>query len=350
MPNIKEIAEQCGVSTATVSRILNNKESAIKPETRAHVLQVVRKLNYRPNATARGLRARRMYAVGLIAKSGPPQSLEVDPFFGPILDGVLRTCRQADHKTIVYMEDAWDAVDNRIDMYLDGSCDGFLLVLPREADGLAAELQRQGTPFVCIGQGNSGWNSSVVAVDNIGVGEMATRHLLQYGHRRIAYLSGSTDLASSRLRLQGYRKALREASVTEDEALIVSGEYRVSAGYDNTRTLMERIGDPRRPTALFCADDWIALGALRALADLGIRVPEQMSVIGVNDGMEAATANPPLTTVRQPLRLIAQYATDELLGQLKKVRLPEAVRQEEILLPGELISRATVGPPAIWVA
>jgi LacI family transcriptional regulator len=344
MPNIKEIAEQCGVSTATVSRILNNKHSAIKPETRAHVLQVVHRLNYRPNATARGLRAQRMNAIGLIAKSGPWQSLGVDPFFGPILDGVLRASRQADHKTIVFMEDSWEAVDDRIDMYLDGSCDGFLLVLPREANELAAALRRQGTPFVGIGQGVLGYESSVVAVDNIGVGYMATHCLIQHGHQRIAYLSGPPDQASSSLRLQGYRQALREAGITEDESLIVSGAYRVSTGRDNARIVMERFNPRERPTALFCADDWIALGALRTLAEMSLRVPEQVSVIGVNDGLEAATANPPLTTVRQPLRRIAELATEELVAQLKGRRAQDTVRYEEVLLPGELVTRETVGP------
>lgn len=345
MANIKEVAEQCGVSTATVSRILNNKPSAVKPETRAHVLQVMRRLNYRPSAAARGLRSQRMNAIGLIAKSGPQQSPGVDPFFGPILDGVLRACRQADHKTIVFLEETWEAVDDRIDLFLDGSCDGFLLVLPRAANGLAAALRQEGTPFVAVGQGVPGWDSSVVSVDNLSVGKMATRHLLQCGHRRIACLGGSADLMSSALRLQGYREALQEAGVPANEALIMPGAYRISSGYDNARALIERCGPSERPTALFCADDWIALGALRALAEMGIRVPDEVSVVGVNDGLEAATAHPPLTTVRQPLHLIGERATEELLRKIKTKSAEGGGPPEEVLLPGELVARDSVGPP-----
>lgn len=339
MRSINDVAEECGVSTATVSRILNGNPKGASEATRLRVRNAALRLGYQPSAVARGLRVQRMNTLGIVRGHPAENTLGPDPHFGAILDGVLAACREADQRTLLFSDDQWAKIDSRASRYCDGQCDGFILIIPPRDSILVATLLQRALPFVSVGCSLPGLECSYVAVDNVRVGHTATTYLLDAGHRRIAHLCGSDDHQSSPLRLQGYRRALEERDLVADESLILPGEYKEISGYDSTCRLMSR-PERERPTALFCADDWIALGALRALKEMDIDVPQDVSVIGVNDGLEAASASPPLTTVRLPLRMTGKLATELLLSDIELSR----GSGKEILLPIELIERATVCP------
>jgi LacI family transcriptional regulator len=337
MTTIRDVAKACGVSVATVSGVLNNTPDAAGPETRRRVLAMIRQMNYSPNAVARGLSHRRMNTIGVVLDYNGWGSLITDQHLGPIVDGIVARNSRLRQKTLLYTEPWAEAISN-IPSYCDGLCDGLLLIVPIVPDEFFRQMFQRRTPFVIIGDHRMEADLSTVDLDNIDAGRQITRHLIALGHRRIATLRGNDDHQSSSLRAQGYRVALEENGIAYDPTLDLHGTYNVDSGYENTMTLLDRPRDSR-PTGLFCEDDRIALGALDALKERGVRVPEEMSVVGINDSVEGSTSDPPLTTLRQPGQEIGESAVDLLRAQITG----EQEAGCKIALPGKLIIRSTTG-------
>jgi len=339
MTTIKHVAKACGVSVATVSGVLNNTPDAAGPETRARVLDMIRKMNYSPNAVARGLSSRRMDTIGVVMEYNGWGSLVSDQHLGPIIDGVIGQCSRLRQKMLLYSESWSDALAN-VPAFSDGFCDGLLLIVPMVSDEFFAELTRRRTPFVIIGDYRSEPNLSAVDIDNIDAGRQVTNHLLDLGHERIAMLRGDESHQSARLRAQGYRSALEDRGRQYQEAIDLHGGYNAEFGREAALKLLEM---PRslRPTAIFCGDDRIALGVLEVLRERKISVPGEMSVVGINDSHEAGEGQPSLTTLRQPGRAIGERAVDMVRAQIMKKEGAGC----KVALPGTLVVRETSGPP-----
>lgn len=335
MADIKQVAREAGVSIATVSRVVNGLPGAARPETAARVRAAIERLQYQPNAIARGLNRQRMNTLGVVFASADDFVLTAHNFYIRILEGILTVNKAGQQKTLLFLQESWEQASREIASYTDGQCDGLILLSPACNDSFYETLRRRKIPVVITGGVSPEPPVSAVAMDNDAVGYDCTRHLMELGHRRISHLGGAPKFDSAAGRARGYQRALREQGLD-----VLMGEYGAHSGYAQTRLLLQRPA-PERPTALFCADDEIAYGALDALAEAGVRVPGEMSVVGVNDGPRSALWEPPLTSVRQPYRQIGTRLAEILREEIEGKSVPG--QQESY--PGELVVRLSTAPP-----
>ena len=336
---IKDVAQACGVSLMTVSHVINKKHGKASIETRDRVLKAMRELDYQPSAIARGLTRRKMDTIGVVFYTHSITPLVRAAYFGDILGGILETAMQARQSTTLFTEINCTDVRENLPTYCDGRCDGLIFVGPPFSDDLAEALRRKHTPFVFLSDQPTSSDISCVDVDNVASSICAVEFLISHGHQRIAFLGGDVQLTSSHLRETGYRLALLNAALEPEEFLVLPGLYSSDSGYQRTSQLMQNMEAP--PTALFCASDEIAAGAMSALSDLGLRVPEDVSIIGFDDSSVASALQPPLTTMRQPFQELASRAVELLLAQIQGSETIE----KKILMPTSLVLRDTVSMP-----
>lgn len=339
MPTISDVARACSVSTATVSYVLNDGTRPVSHLTRKKVLAAIKRLGYEPSAAARGLRRRRMDSVGVVfPRSDAP--VIPNPYCAPILDGILAAATQARQDTTLFTGHAWSGPRDGLSAYANGRCDGLILISPPVGSDVVRDLKDRGLPCVVIGDAGGHAGVSRVDVDDAAAARELVGRLLELGHRRIAFLPGDGDSASTRRRLRGYRQALKERGVAFRKEWAPPGKYDEASGH--ARSLGLLTGPPEaRPTAIFGGNDQIALGAVRAARDLGLQVPRDVSVAGFDDGPLALACNPSLTTVRQPLRTMGERAVELLLGQIEGRSQPGVVQ----VLPVELVTRGSTSPP-----
>lgn len=339
MPTIRDIASACGVSATTVSGVLNNTANAASPETRVRVLDMIRKMNYSPSAVARGLSHRRMDTIGVVMEPHGWTSLMSDQHLGAITDGVISQGSNLRQRIVLYTE-PWGNWESSLSTMADGLCDGLILMVPIVPDEFFERLRSYQIPFVIVGDHRRESDLSVCDVDNADAGRQITNYLLDLGHKRIAMLRGNSEHQSSILRAYGYREALEGRGVSYEPILDdpSDGWYDPEFGYKRTMSFLE-LPAKSRPTALFCGDDRIAMGAMEALKERGISVPEQMSVVGINDSLEGATGPTPLTTLRQPSREIGNKAVDLIRAHITKGEEPG----KKVIIPGTLIVKSTTG-------
>lgn len=339
MPTIRDVARASGVSPATVSYVLNDGPKRVKPHTRERVLRTMREMNYHPSAVARGLSRKRMNAIGVVFPNeflSPAQN----PYIGPLLDGILAAATRFHQNVTLFTGQLWSDMAHSLPVFCDGRCDGMLLISPPQGSDIVVALLNQQVPFLMIGASAEQPGAASIDVNNCEAAQLLVKYLIKKGHRRIAYLGGDATMQSAHLRYEGYRKALEEAGLSHSADLAPEGVYRQVSGYERTRSLMD-LPKESVPTALFCGSDEIALGAFQALKDLGKDIPADVSVAGFDDIAAASTTNPPLTTVRQPLRLLGERAVEMLLSRIAD----KGQQGEKEYLPSELIVRSTVAPP-----
>ncbi len=343
--SIYEVAAEAKVSIATVSRVLSGGGGArVARATQERVLEAARRLEYHPSGVARGLARGRMNTVGLVLYYEQP-SVTSDPYLGPCLDGVLAVHKRDHQNTVLFTKSSWEEALAHLPSYCNGYCDGLLLMLPRTDSAIVGELAARDLPFVLVGDSRDDPDGLLCCadVDNVAAAEAAVGHLIALGHRRIAAFCGDTVFCSSGQRLDGYRRALEAAGIPFDPSLVRPGTYfpRPGAVEADVRALWDERPESERPTAVFGFNDAIALAAADALRARGLRIPADVSLIGFDDVPAAAAADPPLTTVRQPIRAIGERAAELLLARVNG----EAEPGRRALLPGEIIFRATTAPP-----
>jgi LacI family transcriptional regulator len=323
---IRDVAREAGVSYATVSRVLNNKEH-VKPEKREAVLQATTRLGYVVNQQARSLAGGRSYVIGLLVH-GLSNS-----YMGMIVRGIDEALDAARYDLMLYTTHSRRTRESAyVGAITHGLTDGLLLVLPRNPLAYLASLRRQQFPYMLIDhQGLGDYHHSVGATNFEGA-YTATRHLIELGHRRIGFISGSLDLGCAVDRLAGYEAALAEFGIPTDPLLIQEGDFLQPQGFVAAQALLDQ---PERPTAIFASNDEMAFGAMEAARVRGLNLPEDLSVIGFDDVPRAADVYPPLTTVRQPLEQMGRVAAETLL---KLICNPQLV-VEQVVLPTELVIR-----------
>jgi DNA-binding LacI/PurR family transcriptional regulator len=338
-PTIKDVGRKSGVSSATVSYVLNNGPRAVRPETRERVLRAIRDLGYRPSPIARGPKSRIMGTLGVVFPHNS-YSLITNPYFISILDGIMSTAENRDQNTIILTRRVFANARQSIRVHCDGHCDGLLLIAPPVDCPIVAALQERAIPFVLISDVSDDPTVTCVDVDNVEAFEQVSTYVIRQGHRKMALLHGDSQLGSVAPRILGYRRALEAAAIAYEDTLILPGKYEEESGYERACIAMD-LPSAQRPTALLCGNDLVALGALRALRERNIRVPEDVSLVGFDDIPDAATCVPPLTTVRQPLQRIGERAVERLFAQIHDGIPPG----EKELLPTELVIRESVAPP-----
>jgi len=329
-PTIWDVARRAGVSPSTVSRILTGTTpvSAAKQEK---VRQAIRRLGFRPNAVARSLKQRRSYTIGLLIPD------ITNPYFAEAAKGVEEAAHRGGFAVLLCDSENELAREARyLELLRERQVDGLIYVTA----GDAVHLRRswQGLPLVVMDREIPGLAADSVTTDNERGAYEITGFLLQQGHRRIAFLAGPRALTPARLRLRGYRRALRAFKVPADPGLIKYADFTVEGGRKTMQALLDATS---RPTAVAASDDVMALGAVQAIEDAGLRVPADISVAGFDDIPVAALVRPPLTTVAQPVRRMGEVAVELLLAQLNSRRNDH----RRILLEPRLVVRGSVGAP-----
>ena len=326
---IQDVAKKARVSVTTVSRVLNE-SPAVRPGTRESVLRAIKELGYSPNLLARSLKNRTSHTVGLVVDN------IANPFFAEIAKGIEDLASSRGYSLFLCNTDqSFSRGLNHLAVLQKRGVDGIIYSsVGLDAEGvLPARIQalhKDGVATVLIGQRAAGLPSNVVLTDDEQGAYQAVTHLIGLGHRRIAYVGGP-DTYVNRLRHAGYERACRDHGLAIDPALAVRSNFRVEGGQAATKDLLH---DPVRPTAVFLANDLMAIGALQAARQAGLRVPQDLAVVGFDDISLASYLDPPLTTVRLPKYELGQQAMAKLL-QIMAGESPG----REVILPTELVVR-----------
>ncbi len=316
---IADVARAAGVSIPTVSKVVNNRDG-VAPATMLRVQEVVERLGYETSLVARSLRSSRTNVIGILVT-------EFEPFSTELLRGISAATTGTGYELLAYAglltgssRPGWE---RRSLSRLSGTLiDGAIVVTPSEAMSAAS------IPVVAIDPHTGPEGHATVDTDNVAGARDAVEHLLGLGHTRIAHVQGRGDLASSQLRETGYRDALAAAGIAVDERLVRAGDYQEERSAAVAHDLLTL---PDRPTAVFAANDSSAIGVLHAAEALGLRVPEDLSVVGFDDVPQASTTTPPLTTVAQPLADLGASAVTMLLAMLRGEPTSDHVRLRSTL-------------------
>ncbi len=328
MATLRDVARRAGVSIATVSYVLNGTRS-VSPEVEARVREAVRALQYRPNRLARGLRRKRTHVIGLVV----PDS--ANPFFAEIARGMEDLSFAHDHSVILCNSDGDPAKEQRyLGVLIEQQVDGIALVSAHATPAHLSMLRQRRIPFVVVDRDLPGLEADCVLADNFQGGYLATRHLLERGHRRIACIAGPSELTPSADRVRGYRRALEEAGIRPREVWVQRGDFRAESGYEAARFFLS-LPAKVRPTAIFACNDLMAIGAMRAIGEAGLSIPDDIALVGFDDILLASYVIPPLTTVAQPTYEMGRMAGDLLLRRLGEPDRPPA----RLILPVRLVVR-----------
>src|SRR4051812_47308420 len=330
---IREVAGLAGVSVATVSRVMNGRDD-VSPETREMVLRVVREHGYTTSRAARGLSAGR---TGLIGATVP---LVHPAYFSFILSGAAEAAYERDMRLLLCpTQHEHDREVSLLERMMHGTTDGGLLILPQESADELETLYLQGYRFIVVDPmlPLNERIPSVSAAHSAGA-DIAVKPLLEVGHRRIAAITGPRGWIATEERLRGYHAALAAAGILAEPELVAESNFEIEHGLRAARRLLDL---HEAPTAIFAFNDNIAIGALQAARERGIRVPEQLSVVGFDDVEAAEIVTPPLTTIRQPLAEMGRMAVS-LLERLIEGQRIEALHVE---LRTQLVVRQTTAAP-----
>lgn len=327
--NIREVAALAGVSTATVSRALQQPDK-VRAETRNKVFEAAQKVNFVPNAHARTFRQQSNHTVILLVRDIG------NPFYLEIYKGVEEAASEAGYK--VLMGDARNdemRVANYIEMVRQKHADGLILMTGQFPEDLASRPALL-PPIVIASETIPGLDVPTVKVDNRAASRDAVLHLVEQGHRDIAHLAGPLPESLASDRFEGYRQALDVAGISFREELVISGDYSIEAGRDAVRKMLAA----KTPfTAIFASSDQMAIGAISELRGHGLTVPADISVIGFDDIIFANAFEPPLTTVRQPRREMGRHAMEMMVDRLSGRKAGATIELET-----ELVIRGSVAP------
>ncbi|GIP20303.1 MULTISPECIES: LacI family DNA-binding transcriptional regulator [Paenibacillus] len=327
--SIFDVAKKSGLSVVTVSRVLNNAPS-VREKNRDKVLQAMKELNYQPNAAARSLARGRTGIIGLSL------STLHDSFFDAVVKEISDRLEEQGYFLALSIVTGREESMHRL-MLQEDRVDGVIMLSPIKEDESMFELKKRNIPFVMLDNQQPGTSAPSVIVDNFKGGYEATRHLIELGHKQIAHISGPQFFLSSRERERGFRQAMEEAGLTP--FAVEQGMFQIKSGNQIASAWVE---SGNLPTAIFAADDYIALGVMDAFKNAGIRVPNDVSVVGFDDQIIASEFRPMLTTVRQPAEKIGRLGVELLLGMIRG----SSKRNHTVQLDPELIIRESTARPS----
>ncbi|MEZ5946263.1 LacI family DNA-binding transcriptional regulator [Hyphomonas sp.] len=331
---IREVAEMAGVSQMTVSRVLNRRES-VKESTREKVEEAIQALNYRPNLLARSLAGGKSLFIGLIFNN-PSNN-----YLGELLVGTLNRCREAGHHLVI--EDfSITSRDKEIDALIErisgAGLDGVIVAPPVSEDELIlSKLHAAGLRTVLIAPREAPNDGVSVSIDDAAAADQMTQYLIDHGHKRIAFVIGATDQSSSRRRYRGFDLAMARNGLSVDDNLVQQGDYTYRSGLVAGEHFFSL---PQPPSAVFASNDDMAAGVLAAAQRHGMRVPEDVSIVGFDDTAIASAMWPQLTTVRQPIAEMAYQAVNLLARVIGDVESPK--KDRNLVLDVAIVERDTV--------
>jgi LacI family transcriptional regulator len=327
---LSDVARAAGVSVSSVSRILSGK-ARVSRATEARVLQTAEELGYRPNLHAQGLARGRTGVIGVLSQH------RASSYYGRILEGVELALMDTDYHA-VFASAHWNVDHERraLDLLLRYRVDGIVVLGGLLDDEQLAAIDEH-TPLLVVGRSFDADPERSLEVDNVDAAEQLIRYLVSLGHERIAHIAGPPFTPESAARRVGYERALREAGIEPDDSLVVEGDFLFESG---SRGVDELLARGVEFTALFAGNDWMAYGARSALDRHGLRVPDDVSLVGFDDDPVAEWQTPPLTTVRQPTVELGAVAATAML------RILEDEDPDLPVFEPELVIRASAAPPA----
>jgi LacI family transcriptional regulator len=331
---LKDIADEAGVSVATVSRVLNGRPD-VAQHTRELVLAAARA--HGPAAEGRLRRRRRAEHTRLVGVTLPMINSD---YYATMLNAIAESLYELDMRLVACPAgELHDREHTLLEMLADGTTDGGILILPFESLDELESLRRRGYPFVVLDtRGPVPEGIPTVAAAHASGAHIAVEHLLQLGHRRIAAITGPEGLAATDGRLSGYRAALAGHGMLASDALLREGNHELASGFAAAEELLA-LDEP--PTAIFAFNDWMAIGAIHAVQARGLRVPDDVSVVGFDDADAAHVVRPALTTVRQPIEEMARLAVTMLRGLLEGQQLASW----RVEVKAALVERDSTAPP-----
>ena len=331
-----QVAEKAGVSRTTVSLVLNNVQGVqISDETRGRVIEAALELGYVPNAAAQALASRRAQIIGLILTRNP-HHISSDAFLNQILDGLITAAHEHSIRLLIDIVEVQHQKKAYLELVRAKRIDGLILSGPRFNDEALVSLEQERFPTVLMGQlPETDFYS--VDIDNYSAAKQAVTHLINLGHQRIACITNARpSYTAAAERLRGYRQALESQNLAYDEDLVRYGDFDPDSGYQQ---MMDLLDGGNHISAVFVASDVVAIGAKAALVEQGLKIPQDIALVGFDDVPLARYLDPPLTTVRLPASELATRAS-QILIQIIQGDPPS---QKQILLESELIVRQSCG-------
>lgn len=327
---IKEIAQMVGVSSATVSRALND-DPRVSSETKRRILDVAERMEYRPNFCAKGLVSQKTYTIGMLIPD------ITDRFYANVMRGIEDVATENNYSVIIFNTD-YDAEKERraLRFLKDGRVDGMIAYISNRVIDECISLVSQDYPLVILGHVIDEVKTAKIGCNNISSAYTITEYLINAGHRNIAHVAGHMQTKTAKQRMQGYKSALETYDIPVNPNWIVPTDYDERSAYENTYRFLQR--ERENITAIFAANDTIAVGCYRAIRELGLRIPEDISVVGHDDTDMATLIYPGLTTMRQDTRKIGHLAAQRLLLDISNGKNKEEV----VILPTTLVERDSV--------
>jgi LacI family transcriptional regulator len=327
---MKEVAERAGVSLTTVSHVINQTRFVSEGVT-SRVKAAMQELDYRPNELARSLRRGQTNTIGLIL---PDSS---NPYFAEIGQAIESYAYDSSYSVILgNTSGKIEKEDHYIDVFLTKQVAGIIFVAAGAQTSAVKDLLIHNFPVVLVDRDLDDIQVDAVLLDNYHCGYMATEHLIKLGHQCIGLVSGPFNLTPSAERIVGYKDALNDAGLECDDKLMIKGNFNPKSGYEAANELLTL---PNRPTAIFAMNDLMAIGVIRAVHEQGLKVPDDLAIVGFDDIELASYTIPPLTTIAQPTKGISQQAVELLTERIDQPDL----KPRRIIMNGELVVRGTCG-------
>lgn len=334
---IQRVAELAKVSKATVSRVLNGYPH-VRPAVRERVQRIIQETGYQPNNIARLLASERSSIIGLVISAGG-QMVFNDPYFPALTEAISKGAAENDLILALFVSYAEAQGRDSLKAILSaGLLDGLIITVDNKGDSFIPLLQAAEIPFIFTGRPSGADSVNYVDADNVTGGHLATKHLIDLGYSSIATIASDQNTAGDD-RLLGYRQALCEHDRLFDSRLVAYGDYTPESAYSAMKSLI-----PQKPDAVFVASDTMSLGALRALREADLRVPRDIAIVSHDDLPPAILADPPLTTVRQPIELAGQFAVERLTEMIQGAA---PAPPQHTINPVKLIVRASCGAASL---
>jgi LacI family transcriptional regulator len=328
---LDDIARLCGVSRSTVSRVINA-DVNVKDETRQKVQEVVDSYNFQPNLAARGLASGRTNVLGVVVPAGVA-AIFTDPYFPLLLQGISAVCNNRAYSVMLWLAEP-EYERRMISRILhNGLVDGVIVASIIMNDSIIQSLIESKMPFILIGR-HPTLDVNYLDVNNLQASRMATMHLVRLGYKRIATITGVLNQVAGYDRYQGYMKALQDSDNPVRPELVAEGEFSEESGYAGMQRLLKY-----KPDAVFAASDMMAYGAMRALREANLCIPEDVAIVGFDDMPGSAKTIPSLTTVRQPVFHLGSKAADMLISIIETDTKPI----QKVILDTELVVRESCG-------
>jgi len=335
LATIRDVAREAGVSIATVSRVFNN-SCLVSEDTAKRVMQVAARFDYWPNSAAQSLTTNRSNTLGVLLPD------LFGEFYSEVIRGIDSVARRESYQIMLSSSHADNEEILTAARSMLGRVDGLLMMAPDDASAETVHRIRRRIPLVLINPAVNSTGNCSVAIDNYAGALQAVNHLLGMGHRQIAMVCGPQGNMDANERLRGFHKALSDAGLDPADSKVIAGDFREPSGFSAGAELVKMMP---RPTAVFVANDSMAVGLLASLESLGVKVPGDMSVVGFDDVDIAGYLRPPLTTVRIDAFALGQRAAQMMINE---IQIPENGPSQDILLPATLKIRRSCGAKPNW--